>query len=311
MKKLLALLVCMMAFVAAAVAEEPEASAPILELHQLAIGYADSYYIRCGDVEILIDAGNPNPGAVTDDIVNFLRAAGAGKLDVMIITHWHLDHCEKMNEVLAEFGDENTMVYGASEQLPETAAGNKSDRANTPVEIQISPLANGTYRQMKFNDVTQIGDMTITCTGPETVRYNGNQNKDSLNFLIQYGERRFLFTGDYGHSNEINKYFTEFLKNVDVLKFPHHGGMHTNKDGKMEGDIGPYACKVVNPAYVLVPSNNNNWQVYWYLHNQGLRIERDNVFTQRAGHVVILTDGGEYIEAKTQQNPEDYAPKAE
>lgn len=33
----------------------------------------------------------------------------------------------------------------------------------------------------------------------------------------------------------------------------------------------------------------------------------ENVLTHREGHVVILTDGGEYIEARTQQKPEDYA----
>ena len=308
MKRLFAFLMCLLMLVSAAMAEE-ETNAPLMEVHQMSLGSADGYYIRCGDVEIMIDGGNPNPGSKNDDVVNYLRAVGADKLDAHIITHWHLDHCDKIHDILSEFGDENTVVYSPTEELPETASGNKTNSAHTPVKIQISPLVNGTYRQMKFNDVIRIGDLIITCTGPEKLYYEGAQNRDSLNFLIQYGERRFLFTGDYGQSNEINKYFAEFLKDVDVLKFPHHGGMYVNNKGEREGDIGPNACRVVNPTYVLVPSNNNNWQVYWYLHSHGLPIERENVMTGRTGHVVILTDGGEYIEARTQQNPADYAPK--
>ena len=317
MKRILAILLCLLMLIPAATAEK-EASAPLLELHQLAIGYADSYYIRCGETEILIDAGNPNPGSVTDDIVNYLRAAGAGKLDAMIITHWHLDHCEKMNAVLAEFGDENTVVYGPSEQLPDSAVGEKADRENTKVVIQLTPLVNGSYRQMKFNDVVHIGDLTITCTGPETINQNGVHNKDSLNFLIQYGERRLFFTGDYGHSNQINKYFSEFLKDVDVLKFPHHGGAYTDKDGNQVFDIGVYALRVLRPTYVLVPTMNNNWMVYNYVWKSRVieksrvvwGVQRDNVMTERDGHVVIVTDGGAFIEARKQQNPADYAPRA-
>lgn len=296
LKKLLALLFCLMMLASAAAAEEPAATAPILELHQMAIGYADSYYIRCGDIEIMIDGGNPIPGSKNDDIVNYLRAVGAETLDAHIITHWHLDHCEKLNAVLAEFGDADTVVYSPSEELPATATGEG-------VTIQISPLANGTYRQMKMNDVIQIGDLTITCTGPEKLSYGGTQNKDSLNFLIQYGARRMLFTGDYGQSNEINKYFPEFCKNVDVLKFPHHGGTPFV--------LGAFASRVVAPTYVLVPSDNNNYMIYRFFEDNGVQMIRENVLTQREGHVVILTDGGAYIEAKTQQNPEDYAPKAE
>lgn len=158
-----------------------------------------------------------------------------------------MDHCEKLNAVLAEFGTADTVVYSPSEELPATAYGDG-------VTIQISLLANGSYRQMKTHDVIQIGDLTITCTGSEKLSYGGKENKDSLNFLIQYGERRMLFTGDYSQSNGINKYFPELCKNVDGLKFPYHGGKPF--------ELGYFASKVVAPNYVLVPSNNNNYMIY-------------------------------------------------
>lgn len=290
------LLLCLMMLVPAAAEEETAVSAPVLELHQMAIGYADGYFIRCGDIEIMIDGGNPDPEKPTDDVVEYLRAVGVEKLDAYIITHWHLDHCMNVNVVLSEFGDENTAVYSPSEEVPEFVWYQPLGK------VMMAPLAAGTYHQMKIHDVIQIGDLTITCTGPETVGSKGKHNKDSLNFLIQYGKRRMLFTGDYAHSNEINKYFSEFCRNVDVLKFPHHGGKPY--------EIGVRASKTVAPTYVLVPSMNNNYGIYRFFVDNDVKIKRENVLTERSGHAVILTDGADYIEARTQQNPADYAPKS-
>ena len=62
---------------------------------------------------------------------------------------------------------------------------------------------------------------------------------------------------------------------------------------------------------MLVPSQLNNYQIYQFIRNNGVPVERDKVLTNRAGHVVLVTDGGEYLTAFTDQNPADWAPKAE
>ena len=293
MKKIIALLFVLMLLPIASLAEE---ASPILEVHQMNLGYADGYFIRCGDIEMMIDGGNPNPKSPTDDVVNTLRALGCTELDVYIVTHWHLDHCMNMNNILAAFGGDATVTYGASsEPVDELDYEGRM--------IPIGPVVKGAYQQMKVDDVLQVGQLTITCIGPDEMSQNGRSNPDSLNFVIQYGTRRMLFTGDYAQSGEINKRYPELCKDVDVLKFPHHGGEPYL--------IGNIACRNVSPEYVLVPSQLNNYRIYQFLRNNGVPIERDNVLTNRAGHVVLLTDGGEYIEALTEQNPADWAPKAE
>ena len=292
MKKIIALLLVLL-MIPAAFAEEP---APIMEVHQFNLGYADGYFIRCGDTEIMIDGGNPNPKAPTDDVVNTLRALGLKELDVYIATHWHLDHCMNMNNILAEFGTDATVTYGASAEPVDVIE-------NEGRKYDLGPLAAGTYQQMKVDDVIQMGPLTFTCIGPDEMAQNGRCNSDSLNFVIQYGTRRMLFTGDYAQSGEINKRHPELCKDVDVLKFPHHGGKPY--------EIGNIACRNVSPEYVLVPSQLNNYQIYQFIRNNGVPVERDKVLTNRAGHVVLVTDGGEYLTAFTDQNPADWAPKAE
>ena len=292
MKKIIALLLVLL-MIPAAFAEE---TAPIMEVHQFNLGYADGYFIRCGDTEIMIDGGNPNPKAPTDDVVNTLRALGLKELDVYIATHWHLDHCMNMNNILAEFGTDATVTYGASSEPVDVIE-------NEGRKYDLGPLAAGTYQQMKVDDVIQMGPLTFTCIGPDKLAQNGRCNSDSLNFVIQYGTRRMLFTGDYAQSGEINKSHPELCKDVDVLKFPHHGGKPY--------EIGNIACRNVSPEYVLVPSQLNNYQIYQFIRNNGVPVERDKVLTNRAGHVVLVTDGGEYLTAFTDQNPADWAPTAE
>ena len=292
MKKIIALLLVLL-MIPAAFAEE---TAPIMEVHQFNLGYADGYFIRCGDTEIMIDGGNPNPKSPTDDVVNTLRALGLKELDVYIATHWHLDHCMNMNNILAEFGTDATVTYGASAEPVDVIE-------NEGRKYDLGPLAAGTYQQMKVDDVIQMGPLTFTCIGPDEMAQNGRCNSDSLNFVIQYGTRRMLFTGDYAQSGEINKRHPELCKDVDVLKFPHHGGKPY--------EIGNIACRNVSPEYVLVPSQLNNYQIYQFIRNNGVPVERDKVLTNRAGHVVLVTDGGEYLTAFTDQNPADWAPKAE
>lgn len=293
MKKFFALLLCLLMAFPVVLAEET--ASPVLELHQMVLGYADGYYIRCGDAEIMIDGGNPFPkDRGNTDVMDNLRALGADKLDIYIITHWHLDHCMNINAILAEFGDENTIVYSPASKLPATAEGEG-------VVIQVDPLANGTHRQMVMGDVLELGGMVITCIGPRAVSQNGRCNADSLNFVLQYGRRKMLFTGDYAQSGPIIKEYQELCSSVDVLKFPHHGGEPF--------EIGVKASRNTAPEYVLVPSQLNNYKVYTFLHDNGVKVERDKVLTNRAGHVVVLTDG-DFLEVRTEQNPADYAPEA-
>lgn len=295
MKRFFMLLLALLLF---PFAQAEESAAPLLEIHQMQLGYADGYFIRCGDIEIMIDGGKPVPFAENDDVMNNLQALGATELDMYIITHWHMDHCENFNVVLAAYGTDKTVVYSPSEKVPNTV----DDGKNKNRTLAMTPMAAGVYQQMKQGDVIEIGPLTIHCVGPANGGRYGKQNTDSLNFVLQYGCRRMLFTGDYAASGNINKAYKEICSNVDVLKFPHHGGKPF--------EIGKNAVRNVNPEYVLIPSDLNNYPIYTYLRDGGAKIQRENVLSMRDGHVVILTDGGDYLEAKTQQNPADYAPKA-
>ena len=290
-KRLLAFLCCLFWF-SCALAEEP-ASAPILELHQLDLGYADGYYMRCGDVEIMIDGGKALPFTSDDSALTSLQALGARDLDVYIVTHWHLDHCENINRILAAFGTPETQVFSPSEKLPTRIIKKKK-------KLKVTPLANGVYSQMKQGDVYTFGDLVLTCVGPASGGRSGKTNSDSLNFVVQYGRRRILFTGDYVASNNISKTYKELCSNVDVLKFPHHGGAPY--------EISKAAMKTMNPEYVIFSSDLAGGPIYRFIRQCGGHTQKKNIFSLQSGHITFLTDGADYFEVRTHQDPAAYAP---
>lgn len=288
-KALLALLLCLL-LCAPALAETAET--PVLQVHQMNLGCADGYLIRLGDVDILIDGGNATPQQPSDDVVNYLRAAGVDKLDVCIVTHWHLDHCMNLHAVMAAFGDESTVVYSPSDSIPD-------EIFNGTVTVKMGPLSVGVHQQMRMGDVLEMNGMTLTCIGPEKLSQNGRCNQDSLNLLLQYGTRSILFTGDMAQSGCINNSYADVCRDVDVLKFPHHG--------LKPYEIGVKALRILSPEYVIVPGVASKYKLWDFADDNGVKFPNKNVYTCGDGHIVILTDGGDRFEVLTQQQPEDYA----
>ena len=292
MRRLTKLAACLLALLLCLPAWAEDAAEPILQVHQMMIGCADGYLIRVGDVEIMVDGGNADPRQPTDEVVEYLRAAGVQRLDAYIITHWHLDHCMNMNDILAAFGDAETVVYSPADRVPDEVF-------NGTVTVKIAPMVTGVHQQMKMDDVLEMGGVTITCIGPEKLSMNGGCNADSLNFVLQYGTRRMLFTGDFAQSRPINTTYADLCREVDVLKFPHHA--------IQPFEIGTQAIRTVRPDHVLVPGVVNKYKVWDFADDNGVKFPKENVYTNADGHVVILTDGGEYFEVRTQQQPADYA----
>ncbi len=271
-KRLALLLLCLMMAVPA-LADAPQR--PVMQVHQMSLGFANGYLIRIGDLNIAIDCGDPDPKHPNGDVMTYLAASGIDHLDAHIITHWHLDHCSYLNEILALYGTADTVVYGPSAEL----------------NAGFAPLANGTYRQMIPGDVLTFGEMVLTCVGPQDLQKNGNRNEDSLNFVVQYGERKILFTGDFAASRNINGEYREICANVDVLQFPHHGTRPYH--------IGVRACGVVAPEYVLIPGVQGKLAMEHLFGEAGVKFPKMNAFNSGDGHIVILTDG-DFLELHSQ-----------
>ncbi len=246
-----------------------EGEKPLMEVHQLMLGCADGYFIRLGDVAIAIDCGRDD-GDTAERALEALRQAGCEKLTAYIATHYHDDHAGNMREILAAFGTEDTFVFGPTETYPK----------------KYGTLPVGVWREMKAGDELSFGGMTIKCVGPDKLEGRGGINKDSLNFVVRYGARSFLFTGDYVRSHPVADGYRDDVTNVDVLKFPHHG--------LRPFCIDPWVLMQVNPKIILIPGATVG-PVMQLAEKYGVDAK---VYSIGDGHMVITTDG-ETLEVAT------------
>lgn len=276
MKKCISVLLALLLLVlcGAACGEEAE----ILQVHQIDVGSADSYLVLCGDTKLMIDCGTDHV-ARRIEMMDYIRQAGVDTLDAVIITHYHEDHVGNVQHILEAFGTDNTVVYGPTEEMG----------------YYYRPLVKGVYKQMKNFDEIDIGPLHFTCVGPDTIDGKGGINRDSLNFVMTYGSRRWLFTGDFVRGKSVIRDHEQLVSNIDVFKFPHHG-IYPHA-------VDDWVVKRLKPQYVLVPGVNG-WRVRSTMDSTGNK--EAQVLDYSKGNVVILSNG-ESLEVFTKVQPGQFA----
>lgn len=280
----LLIVLLLLAGLAPAAAEDVSETPAQFQLHQINIGCADAYLLMIGDTAIMIDGGNYDYYAKPDKLMNYLRAAGFETLTAYILTHYHSDHDGNFRLIMEEFGDENTVVYGPSETLPDKHL----------------PMPCGVYAQMRDGDRFTVGPLSFQCIGPAKLSDdNGANNQDSLNFIVTYGARRYLFTGDYASSYNILDHYADDVRDIDVLKFPHHALEYPE-------DLHPFyitreALQLCNPAIILVPGAYAKINRYLRtLHLTGV------CYGNHDGNFIVFSDG-ESLHVVTNVQPGQYA----
>ena len=252
--------------------EEPAPALPLLELYQLDVDVADAYVIRVEDLVIFVDCGLASPDTIfrpNQRLFRYLESMGIDHMDVHFVTHWHNDHCFNTKYFSEVYATDETVVYGPSESIPSAW----------------SPLAHGTYRQLKEGDELEIGGLHFLCVGPPPnengTPMTGGVNSESLNLVMTYGSHRFMFTGDCVR-NTVLKNWPEEIRNIDVFSFPHHGLE------PIEINLATY--RWINPRLVLVPGAGAGIaRVFGYSR---CGTSRDAVYLSLTnGHVLVTSDG--------------------
>ena len=157
----------------------------------------NTYMLDCGNGElIIIDAAL---GEDMEAIFNIIASHGLSKEDIstVVITHAHFDHvggCGAFKEMGAKIYvpeiEAELLEKGSEEELgfdKAKMAGMVSQDAQFP-HTKVD-------RVLKDGEVLTIGDLTIT-----TIHTPGH-SPNSACYLVDGGDRRMLFTGDYLYLN--------------------------------------------------------------------------------------------------------------
>ncbi len=247
----------------------------------LAVGQGDSAIVSFPDGRVwLVDTG-PEP----DDVLDVLRREGITHLDRVILSHPHPDHFGGLEAILENLDVDELIVPRAprlglaGETGSQRAAGGFAAAAES--ERTYARLL-GLARRVDFAEIPAPGVLLHPWLGWRSPARDP-VNDESVVFRIDFGKRRFLFTGDVEKAGE-----AELLAHhgadlhADVLKVPHHGSKTSSS--------WPFVT-AVNPLVSVISCGEDNRfhhpNPLALAHYRGRRVYR----TDLDGTVVVSTDG--------------------
>ena len=180
-----------------------------LEVHFFNAGAADAILLTTANSAVLIDAGEKGFGKT---ILAYLEEKGIEKIDCLIVTHFDKDH-----------------VGGAAKVLNSIPVG-KVLQSNQPkdsdeYENYVKALANAGIEPVTLRDTYDftLDGVRYSVDPPGQAEYDeDSSNNSSLIVSVQYGNNRFLFTGD-AQTLRLAEFLDANTTSFDVLKLPHHG----------------------------------------------------------------------------------------
>ena len=204
-----------------------EGSEPALRVDFIDVGQGDSALVRTPNGgTLLVDTGGV-PGELAGEqaegagmrVVRYLRRVGVRRLDVLVLTHPHEDHCGGAWSVIQKMPVRLVVV-------PPFAAG----------------IDEGYDRLLSF--IRQKGVTVATAGAGDSIRLDpavklevlspfrplsadpGSFNDESLVLRVSYKEKSVLFASDVQQEGQQRLLRYGKVLKSDVLKVPHHGSAY-------------------------------------------------------------------------------------
>lgn len=258
----------------------------------------DSTYIKCNNIDIIIDAGIKNVGSTT--IVPFLKEKVTDKtIDITVITHTDNDH------IGGFVGLSNQEGVLSIENFTYNYIIESGYEANTEVYKDLMNLTHKSNAKIctGYEAITGLNECpknfkigTINFEVLNTGFYNDSKvssNNRSIVTLLTHNEISYLFPGDL----EDDLYLANSLQHVDIFKASHHGALSANSKDLLEA---------IKPEVIIISTGLDGDTKYGIPQQKSL----DNLYsftkeiyaTFTTGTIKITSNGTSYtIECNNKQ----------
>ena len=217
------------------------------------VGQGDGAIIIRGNWQVLVDTGSDNGKMerCLDKHIPFWDK----KIEGVIISHWDNDHSGALKKITESY---------KIERLFESTISGREIEQNIYTEL------------LRAGDVVKYGKVVFEILYPIENKETGNES--SLVMVLNYKDRKFMFTGDVDIKGE-GEIMSWWRGNTDGIKISHHGSDTGNSED--------WLVKIRPMTAVISVGKNNS-----YGHPKEIVLER----LKKLGIKILRTDiGGDVV----------------
>lgn len=195
----------------------------------LDVGQGQSVLVRSGRFLCLVDCGGDSYDSAGDIAADFLGDYGVGRLDLLVLTHFHADHANGVTQLLKRVQVDTLAIppaTGEEEPLREEILSAAQEQGVEVLEVEEDTL------------LTLDEDRTIQLYAPLGA---GETNEAGLTCLVSNGEFDTLITGDMGADVEQQLLAHAALPDLEVLVAGHHGSRDSTSEELLAAAAPDYA----------------------------------------------------------------------
>lgn len=195
----------------------------------LDVGQGQSVLVRSGQFLCLVDCGGDSYDSAGDISADFLGDYGVGRLDLLVLTHFHADHANGVTQLLKRVQVDTLAIppaTGEEEPLRKEILSAARERGVEVLEVEEDTL------------LTLDEDRTVQLYAPLGA---GETNEAGLTCLVSNGDFDTLITGDMGADVEQQLLAHAALPDLEVLVAGHHGSKSSTSEQLLAATAPDYA----------------------------------------------------------------------